>query len=345
MTNQLTPTRLNFVKIATQEFGNGAVLSMKDIANVCKKHNTPIAQWFYTSDKYKVGRSQYKLPELGEIMPVVGHQLNLATTVAGAAQMSQEVAKIAEKSDDELLEEINNSFVTLDIMAKFVKSGESCSFIVGGDAGVGKSHNIEKVLGAENPNVFYVHGKIKATNLYKKLYEYRHKGQILVIDDSDELFFDETSLNLLKNALDTKGNRHLSWLSEYILTNEEGDVPNSFNYRGSVIFISNIDFYGEIAKGTKLSKHLNALLSRSFYLDIKFESKRKSFLHTTNVLYNGMIHQLGLHQHEQDELIDYIEQNLNQLREITPRMAKKIAILIKNGGQWKMLANRMCLKA
>jgi hypothetical protein len=176
------------------------------------------------------------------------------------------------------------------------------------------------------------------------LYEYRHKGQIIVIDDSDELFFDEVSLNLLKNALDTKENRHLSWLSEKILVNDEGDIPNTFNYRGSVIFISNIDFYQEIEKGSKLSKHLNALMSRSFYLDIKFESKRKSFLHMTNVLYNGLIHELDLSQDQQDQLINYIEENLDRMREITPRAAKKIGSIMKSP-QWRMLANRMCLKS
>jgi hypothetical protein len=346
MKHTMTQTRLKFVQVATAKYGVGAIISKKQIDQVCDENSMPVAQWFYTSPMYKTEqRAMYKLPILGDVMPVVGHELPMNGNVPVMAQNAPELPVIEEKTDDQLMEEINNSFMTLDIMAESIKNGVTTSLIVGGPAGVGKSHNIEKVLGSENPDAFFVHGKMKATALYKKLYEFRQKGQVLIIDDSDELFSDELSLNILKHALDSKENRHISWMSEYELIDDDGQIiPKSFNYRGSMIFITNLDFYQEIEKGTKIGKHLSAFLSRSHYIAIDLNSKRKLFLHTINVLYSGgMLDKMGLFVEQQDQLIDYIEQNMDKLREITPRMAYKLAQLVKIGPKWKILADQTCL--
>lgn len=337
--NNMTPTRLKFVQVATAAYGNGAIITKKQIDDVCAAHNMPVAQWFYTSSQYKVARAMYKLPELGTVMPVVGHSLPMTGNMPT-------IEPVVEQSDDEIMEEIQNSFMTLNIMAQSIQNGTTTSLIVAGPPSIGKSHTIENVLGEASYDVFYQHGKMSAVGLYKKLYEYREKGQVIVIDDSDELFDDENSLNILKHALDSKENRTITWGNDYKLIDEDGqDIPKIFNYRGSMVFITNLDFYQDIDKGNKRGKHLAALISRSHYLDLELNSAKKMFLHTTNILFNGMMDRLDLTMEQQDELLIYLEINMEQLREVTPRMCIKLAQIIKSGGKrWEKMANNMCLK-
>lgn len=348
MANINNEIRKQFINSAIAKYGSGAIISKTEIDRVAIENGLAIPQWFFRDDRFKIGRNQYQLPQIGHTIGEVGHQMQYNTNVAHNGSIAPESPEIAPqtvvKSDDELLVEINDSFTTLNVMAQSIKNGVTTSLIVAGPAGVGKSHTVESVMGDNEFNTFYVHGKIKATALYKLMYQYKEKGQTIIIDDSDELFFEEVSLNLLKNALDSKEKRHVSWLSEYVLEIDGEEVPKTFCYQGSMVFITNLDFYQEINKGSKIGKHLSAILSRSHYIDIELNTKRKLFLHTCNVLYNGMLQRLELTEFQENEMIDYIETNLDKLREITPRMAVKLSQLIKIGYNWKTLANTTLLK-
>ena len=81
---------------------------------------------------------------------------------------------------------------------------------------------------------------------------------MLVFDDCDSILLDDISLNLLKGALDSGKKRKISWLSEYRALKEAG-IPDSFNFHGSVIFITNLKF--DKMKSQKLKDHLDALQS------------------------------------------------------------------------------------
>jgi hypothetical protein len=90
--------------------------------------------------------------------------------------------------------------------------------------------------------------------MYKKFYQYRTKT--LIFDDCDAVFRDENGRNLMKAALDTKKVRKISYLKKTTAVFdpkdfemdpegefnaiENGIVPNSFEFEGRVIFISNL---------------------------------------------------------------------------------------------------------
>ena len=81
----------------------------------------------------------------------------------------------------------------------------------------GKSFGVEQVL--EKNNLFdklaeklrfgIEKGAPAVIGLYKLLYNYSAKGCVLVLDDCDTVLYDETSLNLLKAALDSSPSEHL----------------------------------------------------------------------------------------------------------------------------------------
>ena len=248
------------------------------------------------------------------------------------AARAQEVAK---ESDEAIIERLQTRFSILNQMTLAVKEGIVRSMIVSGPPGVGKSHGVLKVLEkadllntlAERPPKYeVVKGSVSAVGLYAKLYEFSDEGNVLVFDDADGVFFDETSLNLLKAALDTTERRFINWNKDSRLLRSDG-IPHRYEFKGSVIFIRNIKFAHVRSK--KLKEHLAALESRSHYIDLEMDTQREKILWIKKVTSDGMLDSYDFEPVVKDELIDYIESNVDKLREISLRTMLKAADLRK----------------
>lgn len=248
----------------------------------------------------------------------------------------EERAKAVEKeSDSSIIERLQQRFGILNQMTLAVKEGIVRSMIVSGPPGVGKSHGVLKVLEkadllntlAERPPKYeVVKGSVSSVGLFAKLYEFSEEGNVLVFDDADGVFFDETSLNLLKAALDTTDRRFINWNKDSRLLRSDG-IPNRYEFKGSVIFISNIKFAHVRSK--KLKEHLAALESRSHYIDLEMDTTREKILWIKKVTEEGMLDSYQFEPSVKAELITYIEENVHQLREISLRTMIKAADLRK----------------
>jgi hypothetical protein len=164
-----------------------------------------------------------------------------------------------------------------------------------------------------------------------------------VFDDCDSILLDDTSLNLLKGALDSGKKRKISWLSDSHMLRREG-VPDSFDFKGSVIFITNLKF--DQMKSQKLRDHLDALQSRCHYLDLTLNTMRDKILRIKQIAADGFLFQdYEFEQVTQDEIIEFMDANQNRLREMSLRMALKIADLRKSfPGNWKRMTETTCMK-
>ena len=184
--------------------------------------------------------------------------------------------------------------------------------------------------------------------LYTLLYNSRHSNSVLVFDDSDSIFHDDVSMNLLKGACDSTERRVLHWLSKSIenMTDEDGDsVPEKFEFEGSVIFITNYDFDNMIESGSKLAPHFEALVSRSHYLDLAMKTKMDYMVRIKQVVRGGMLKQRGLNEVETIMVMQFIENNMERLRELSLRMVVKIAGLYKmDKSNWQKLAKQTCFR-
>lgn len=263
-------------------------------------------------------------------------------------------SKANTESDEEIMDRLRERFQILDDMSYAACDGVVRGMIVSGPPGVGKSYGVEKVMreaemmnkmsGSQNTTgrKFGVEkGAASPIGLYKLLYEYSGAGSVLVMDDCDSVLYDEQSLNLLKAALDSGTKRWLSWRSESRVLKNEG-IPDKFEFKGSIIFITNLKF--DKVKG-KIGHHLEAVMSRCHYIDLTIETFRDKFLRCRQIVQDGMLYQYGFNQVEQDELLDYIYDNRNKLREISLRMVLKIADLKKmNGNKWKRYAETTCMR-
>jgi hypothetical protein len=248
------------------------------------------------------------------------------------------------ETDAEILSRVGERFNMLNTITRGCCTGAVRSTIVSGVGGVGKTHAIEQILDhyreTQNIQSEVVRGVLSAVNLYKLLYRNRTKHCITVLDDADGIFWDEDALSILKVALDSSLTRKISWMSEsQALKND--DVPNTFEYAGSMIFITNIDFqtYVDNGKG-KLAPHLQALLTRTMYLDLKLHTDRDLMLWIDHVITkNHVLVKDGLKHEQEKEVLDFMKANRTDLRNLSIRTALKLAMLVKmNPAKWQTMA-------
>jgi len=179
--------------------------------------------------------------------------------------------------------------------------------------------------------------------LYSKLYEYSDKKSILVFDDCDSVLLDDLSLNILKAALDSSKKRMIHWNTDSRLLRSEG-VPNSFEFKGGAIFITNIKF--DNVRSKKLRDHLEALESRCHYLDLTIDTEREKLLRIRQVVSEcGMLDDYEFSDLEKEVLIDFVDDNKKKLRELSLRTVLKIADLKRSmPGNWRAVAEVTCMR-
>tara|TARA_B100000925_G_scaffold23531_2_gene15965 strand:- start:7984 stop:8784 length:801 start_codon:yes stop_codon:yes gene_type:complete len=237
------------------------------------------------------------------------------------------------ETDREIDKKLKNRFSILNLMTQAAISGDVKSLIISGPAGLGKSFTVEKALenwDPEEENHTVVKGYVKATGLFRTLWEYRNKGQMIVFDDSDSIFHDDTTLAMLKAVTDSTEKRKVSYLADYDMVDSESNIiPRTFSFEGTIVFITNLDFDAIIEKGTKLAPHLQAMVSRSHYIDLAMKTRRDYFIRIKQVVKQGLLSDKGLTKSEENKILRFIEQKEDVLREMSLRVAIKLSDIIK----------------
>jgi len=288
------------------------------------------------------GMTAYEFVSEGDFDGVVA---SMDTDVQAAVQAAQ--------TDEERMADIAERFEMLTEMTKAAVSGDIRAMIVSGPPGVGKSYGVE--LEIEKATLFdhiagrklraeVVKGSGTPIGLYQTLYKYSDENCVVVFDDCDSILLDDVSLNLLKGALDSGKKRKISWLSESSALRREG-IPDSFNFNGSVVFITNMKF--DKMKSQKLKDHLDALQSRCHYLDLTLDTMRDKLLRIKQIAKTGALFEdMDITDVGQDMIIEFMDANKNNLREMSLRMAIKIAQLYKSfPNTWEKMARTTCMKS
>jgi len=202
--------------------------------------------------------------------------MKTAGITAGTVTAVSSPEKIAPDADTVRVEEnweriaFEQQLKDLRNLIRLVLGGASNGLFVAGRGGIGKTWNVEEELkeaGLSDGNGYHsTPAGVSTAGLYNLLFRYQH--DLLVFDDSDDVFGSQTSRNLLKNATDTKPKRKLGWTkrSKSHLTDDEIDeeygsqwkddseagqktrdemynadvAAKIFYFTGKVIFISNL---------------------------------------------------------------------------------------------------------
>jgi hypothetical protein len=269
------------------------------------------------------------------------------TTTVTAAKPSQ-----PPETDEEAIARIRERFEQLTQFTKAATAGELRAIIVSGPPGVGKSFGVEQEIekatlldqiAGRKLSAEVVKGAASPIGLYQTLYKYSDPNCVVVFDDCDSILLDDDSLNLLKGALDTGKRRRISWLTESSTLRNEG-IPTTFDFKGSVIFITNLKF--DKMRSQKLRDQLAALQDRCHYLDLTLDTERDKLLRIRQIAGDGeLFADYDLTQEQQDEIIDFMDNKKTRLRDISLRMALKIADLRRSfPGTWQRMAETTCVK-
>ena len=271
--------------------------------------------------------------------------------IAVEQPLTKKKVKKSTETDEQAITRIKERFDILTEMVEATQEGVVRAMIVSGPPGVGKSFGVEAQLNKSDifnkmadqaPKFEVVRGAMSAIGLYQKLFKFSNPGNILVLDDCDSILFDDIALNILKAALDSSKKRYISWNTESRVLANEG-VPDRFEFRGSVIMITNIKF--DYVRSKKLQDHLQAIMSRCHYLDLTMDTIRDRMLRCKQVLADGeMLKDHMFSKEKEQELIDFMWEHKEHLNEISLRMITKIADLAKMSDDWKKLARVTCMK-
>lgn len=203
-----------------------------------------------------------------------GNLDDLKVTIKKGVTLTEQPSKEEEEAEEEFTGKHDDPEVVFKKMEQYIKmviKGINPSLILCGAPGVGKTFRVKKELKAagyqEDRNLFTIKGKCTPRRLYISLYDYRKKGDILLIDDADSLIgpkAPEDCINILKGALDSssdKEGRLITYgVAGKILDDEGEELPKRFYYNGSVIIITNYNA-GQLD---------TALRGRSYIQDIHF---------------------------------------------------------------------------
>lgn len=197
------------------------------------------------------------------------NQLNGPVTVT---KFNAEPAPVAESRFS-----INERFGFVSDMVTMLAIGDQASVIVTGPGGLGKSFTVTQALrqsGLQDVSLTedfevgeaisksayrVIKGYSTPKGLYRTLYE--NRNGVIVFDDCDSVLKDPVSLNLLKGALDSYSRRIISWRADL----RDDDLPTTFEFKGRVIFISNLS-----------SNQIDqAIITRSMAVDLSMTPQQK----------------------------------------------------------------------
>jgi hypothetical protein len=257
-------------------------------------------------------------------------------------------AATRQRTQAEIVGEVSELFEVYEAIVHSALAGHQRGVIVAGTAGIGKTYTVnslcERAKEKNDQRFELVKGKITPLQLYSLCYKFSAKGEIVILDDADTIFNDESGLNLLKALMDTTNERKVSWLTSRMT--EETEIPESYIYNGCLFFLSNRNLRAESKGDTAVAEHKKAIISRAQYLDLRIHSKQDAALWSAHVVEKERILEIrGLTKKQQTEVMAWVAEHANAIDEDTSiRTAIKISELVKASPEnWKRLAGHTLL--
>jgi hypothetical protein len=255
-------------------------------------------------------------------------------------RVAKQVGTLAQVAPVESRFSINERFNFVSDMVSMLARGDQASVIVTGPGGLGKTFNVisslqknkledisllddfaeGKTLNSRN-SFRVIKGYSTPKGLYRVLYE--NRTGVVVFDDCDSVLKDPVSLNLLKGALDSYDRRIISWRADM----RDEDLPTSFEFKGRIIFISNMSA-GQLDQ---------AIISRSMVVDLTMTTQQKVDRMMFLLSQKDFMEEYS--KAEKADAIELIQDLKDKIKELTLRTLIQVTKIRKSGGEnWKNLA-------
>ena len=257
-----------------------------------------------------------------------------------------------QKSNNPIVEDVCKRFDTVYKISKIFLTGDSAQkgLIISGDAGTGKSHYVQKAF-IDTDTVdridYNKSESFTAAAFYVQLYLNRKPGDVIVFDDCNIGGLTGADFknitDMIKGATEmTKGERIIGWnrASQNQLMKDHG-VPPSFDFQGSIIWITNYSFE-QLAN--KFKAHWEAIQSRFISMPIRLNDQEK-LMYTLHLIEevdmlgkNCQMIEGGYSKKVVAETCKYLRSNWKHMDNVTPRVAGKIAdTMTMYPDSWEML--------
>jgi hypothetical protein len=319
-----------YVKYAVEELGADIEIFKTNVASgMWREYAKKVAG--FDMAEFKEWQAGFK--------PVAHKETN--TMSSGAKKSDAALAKVKYADPDVVFEDIEK-------LTSVVASGLSNSLIISGSGGLGKTFHVEKIMkemlgSPDGPDAKWRHfkgAKLSPLGLYTTLFINRD-NVTLVFDDSDSVFGDENTINMLKSALDTYPVRKLSWASgatqnvmklsaaeKRELYNKIDDaymddpssvgskdlkLPSEFEFTSRIVFITNMP-------KAKLSQ---PIISRSYVIDVVLDAEG-----TMKRIKTILRNKPGVDQKTSDDIIEQLSKASGTL---TMRAVETALALQKSG--------------
>tara|TARA_Y100001973_G_scaffold106017_1_gene181535 strand:+ start:1065 stop:2642 length:1578 start_codon:yes stop_codon:yes gene_type:complete len=202
-------------------------------------------------------------------------------------QIQSQLNNPTRETIDKEIKDPESLFGIMTSLVQLVTRGSRNSLVIYGGPGIGKTYTVLETIKKEglkkNKDWYHIKGKVTNAALYQTLFMHRQKGKVLLFDDADSVWGDNEAANILKAALDSYEARTISWSSSRtqnvsMFSDDEREefnrkkddelsdpsneklvkLPNEFEFKGKIIFISNLP----------KNKFDSAVLSRSAKIDM-----------------------------------------------------------------------------
>jgi plastocyanin len=251
---------------------------------------------------------------------------------------SHNIMKAAEEEYEERATP-QEKFSDMERYIKMVVAGLHPGLIICGAPGIGKTHRVMKYVKTTHEygnTLDIIKGRCTTAALYTSLFNYSKEGDLIVIDDADEVFAESNSVNLLKAALDSGDERLVSYgttrppeLTEDEATMKHPELepdskgryycPKSFFYEGNIIFITNL----------RAGQLDTALRSRCYICELDFTVEESLEMVREIMLTTKSKHSMESKQKAYDYLKTLVEQGAQI--EVSMRTFGSIANLYQAG--------------
>ena len=259
-------------------------------------------------------------------MAALGYRINAAQTINNDAKQIDEFG-------------ITKRFEFVKQMVSMVAKKTVASAIITGQGGLGKTHSVIRALkdcglhdvtdlasfevgtrlqGSKSFRI--IKGFSTAKGLYRSLFE--GNGMTLVFDDCDSVLKDPVALNLLKGALDSYGERYISWNADI----KDEDLPRSFKFTGSIVFISNKD----------MDSLDQAVRSRALCVDLSMTEEQKIERMETIVDDAEFLPEYS--KEYKHDALEFLRSMVKSVQNLSLRSLISVVKIRAEGGDWKHLA-------
>lgn len=237
------------------------------------------------------------------------------------------------------VEEVQKHLELTRSLIKRVVGGAHGNLLLQGPPGLGKSHVVYEILAQagkqEVKDYYVVKGHITPVKLFVLMYLMRRDGQVLVLDDCDEVLRSELGLNIIKAGLDQE-NRTVSYQSTRTPV-INGEEVREFEFKGTLIICTNISL--STSNRGRAGEHISAVLSRAIKWPLHWDSRIKKFAQiynmVVNVNYLNDKERTTVNDKQKNDLLTFIWDNLSDIDSLDLRLPLKIAEEMKTNDDWR----------